>query len=100
LQAECTIETSRSRLSIRFGQEATDLDPVTTPFWEIDLKDTPTGKVSLDLCQQRPCVLKVREGTDLNPQHPHPFGSSIIADNSKLDLVGSVADHPKGFSAG
>jgi uncharacterized protein (UPF0128 family) len=49
LQAQCTIETNRSHLSLRFSQESTNLDSVTAPFREIDLNDTPISKISLNL---------------------------------------------------
>jgi hypothetical protein len=67
LDAKRTIETNRGHLSFRFGQESTDLDSVTAPFREIDLNDTPIGKISLNLRKQPSGILKVREGTDLNP---------------------------------
>lgn len=41
LQTKCTIKTSRSRLSILFGQEAPDLHSVTMSIRKINLYDTP-----------------------------------------------------------
>lgn len=100
LQAKGTIETSHSRLSLRFGHESTNLDSITAPFREVYLTDTPIGKIPLNLRKQRSSILKVRESADLNPQHSHPFGTSVIADNSKFDLVGPVTDHPKRLCTG
>jgi hypothetical protein len=67
LQAKCTIEANRGYLSVRFGQKSTNLDSITAPLREVCLNDTPLGKISLNLRKQRPSILKIREGTDLNP---------------------------------
>jgi hypothetical protein len=50
LQVQRTIEAIRGHLSLRLGQESTNLHSVTTPFLEIDLNDTPISKISLHLC--------------------------------------------------
>jgi hypothetical protein len=67
LQVKCLLKANCSLLSLLFGQESTDLDSITTAFREINLYDTPIGKISLNLRKQRAGILKVREGTGLKP---------------------------------
>jgi len=67
LQTKCTIKTNRSHLSLWFGQESTNLNSVSSPLRKVYLNDTPIGKFFLNLSKQRPSILEVREGTDLNP---------------------------------